>query len=345
MSRVESGRLRACNGFSLLELLTSIVILAFLVTIAAKSMGKFDKDVKIVAALKDMKAMQIAIVKGVYPDLGFIPCGIDKNASEERKMLEALFIPSYLFLERSAIIESLNDSTCLKEGYINVWEKYKSRGWQGPYMKGANGTLNATYFDKRFSTTEQKNFYLPAMLSPWAEICEEKALEAEQKGETDLAYEYRKGKYYQIFYPQITLTGPEFRYNTKGRLEPVGWLEPVCELSGNRIFIVCRGADCLPPPPSEPDYPYVDVADCLKCEALIRENALAGCKVNEKTIQGLRTCIKEKYENEYPGCYDGNPMPLEMRLATTDSRNENYMDITDDLVMSVFGRLVRSPLD
>ncbi len=56
--------------------------------------------------------------------------------------------------------------------------------------------------------------------------------------------------------------------------------------------------------------------------------------------------MKREYEAAYPECYeDIDPVPLEKRLSIMDPREEYYMDIDDDLVMSVFGSVIRSPLE
>ncbi len=328
------------KGFSLLELLVTMVILALFITIVAKSFGRFDEDIKIAAALRDMKAIQTTMVDRVYPDLGYIPCGIDDSDIDDRKMLEALFIPAYLFLERRQIKDLLEIPGCAKEGYgemgyVPEWEKYESKGWQGPYMKNAGGTIAATYFDKvAFPEKGCSHVYMDAMPAPWAEQCEEMARDAEEEGDPDLAKEYRKGKYYQIFYPQMTLTTPPYDQNS-------GWGDSVCEISRDGGYIICRGPDCL-----APKEPCVDVANYLKCEAGIKENAVETCKEDARSVDRLRECVKEIYENDYPGCYDDNDLvPLDQRLAITDPVNQYYMDIGDDLVMSVFGKVVRSPID
>lgn len=353
------AHLLACKAFTVLELLICIVILAFFVTIVATSTGKFDEDVKIAAALKDMKAIQTAIVDGVYPDLGYIPCGIDEFSTDERKTLEGLFVPTYLFLEREDfkdILDTKDKKRCVKEGYgeegyIDPWDKYVSKGWSGPYMKGAAGSLDATYFDEVSFPENSKgqHVYLPAMLTPWAEKCEKMAREAEQEDKPELAMEYRKGKYYQLFYPQATMTNAMYEHKEvhgERYYDFVGWEPLSCIISKDTAYIVCRGVDCLPPPPEDPYIDYVDVASKLACEAQEKEKAVEKCKPCCESVESLKACVKEEHDNAYPECYEDNdPVPLEKRLSIMDPRSKYYMDIGDDLVMSVFGSVVRSPME
>ena len=56
--------------------------------------------------------------------------------------------------------------------------------------------------------------------------------------------------------------------------------------------------------------------------------------------------MKAFYEKKYQQCYpDGNQETLEKRLAVTDPENELYLDLGDDLLISVFGKIIRSPMD
>ncbi len=328
------------KGFTLLELLTCLIVLAVFITIVAANTGRFGEDLKIAAALKDMKTIQAAIVNKLYPDFGYIPCGAGDGDTDERKRIEALFIPAYLFLERGEIRDMIPGvEECMKEGYIGEWDKYASKGWQGPYLASANSLFDATYFDKTgFPKTDDGNVWLPTLQTPWAESCEEMAREAEAEGDLNLAKKYRKGKYYQIFYPQLTLAGFTSTYGWNFNFE---WKPTLCQIPRSGACIVCRGSDCLPP-----EKPGIDVATFLGCEAAIREEAVSTCKPGCKSVGELKACVKEIYENEYPGCYqDGEAVPWEKRLGITVPENKYYMDIGDDIVMSLSGMVIRSPME
>ena len=354
-----------------------MVILGFFVTIMAMNTMKFNEDVKIAAALKDMSDIQTAITHGLHPDLGNIPC----NADYSDKSIEALFVPAYLFLEREEIKDIVETTEkCVKgeyKEYIDPWNKYQSSGLGGPYMKYPPGVLDATYFDEvNFpKDSEGRHAYMGALLTPWADKCEQMASDAEQEGELELAMEYRKGKYYQIYSPQkIVIPGcvrclikeshnqnnPDWRYTLKCNprwqsceCKEDGYWKNFCTIIRDNAYIICRGADCLPPPTDTGDR-YVDVAARLRCEAKIGEDAVEGCKNYaeaecaqpfrlpvkcESCLQNqFKICIKQEHDNAYP-------VPLEKMLSIMNPGYKGYMDIGDDLIMSVFGSVVRSPMD
>jgi hypothetical protein len=333
-----------------MELIICIVILSLLAAIAATRAGKFDEDVKIAAAMKDMRSIQRALMERLYPDLGFIPCGIDASSSDDRRALEPQFVPTYLFMERSELQKALKDPDCLKEGYVSDYDKYRSVGWRGPYMRKPSGMIDATYFDPDgFRVTNGNHVHLDALLTPWAQECEGMAEEAEKEGNADLALEYRKGKYYQIFYPQITLTSPVWGANhLEGYI--VGWTSPACEIPKDNAYIVSRGPDCLPPKARGPDLTAI-----LKCISQIKEKALSeeacgkitGASIAQAgSVAGMRACVKERFEHQFPECFeDRDAVPLERRLSIKNPGHPYYIDLGDDLLMSLSGKVVRSPLD
>jgi len=334
-----------------MELLAVIVILSLLVTIASKSAERLDEDVKVAAALKDMKAIQTALVERVLPDLGYIPCGVDAAATPARRTLEALFVPAYPFLERSGIQQMLGALDCLRQDYISDYDPYQSTGWRGPYMSGSNGTIDATDFDPAGfpATAGGAHVHLDAMLTPWAGECETLAVGAEDAGDPDLAREYRKGKYYQVLYPQITVTAPVMSpFVREGAV--TAWTRPTCEIPRDGSYIVCRGPDCLPPKTTG-----ADLDGILACTAKIREQALSQEACGKITsagvaaigsLSGLKACVKQAFTEQFAGCFkDKDPVPLDKRLGFKDPGHPYHIDIGDDLVMSLSGEVVRSPLD
>jgi hypothetical protein len=339
--------LHAAAGLTVMELLVCIVLLSLLVTLASTSARRLDGDVRYAAALKDMKAIQTALVEQVHPDLGYIPCGIDATSSDQRRELETLFVPLYPYMERSEIQVMLGALDCLDDGYISEYDRIQSAGWRGPYMNASNGTVDATYFDPiSFPAKDGSHVYLDALLTPWAQECEAKAEEAEEASNFDLAKEYRKGKYYQIFLPQLTYTYPEDWINQQ---YVASWVTPTCEIPRKGSYIVSRGADCLPP-----DAPEGDLAAILTCIAHIKENALSdkNCgKISSGYAQAgsmanLRKCVKDQLEDQFHLCFnDEEAVPLEKRLSITNPQSPFYIDIGDDLVVSLAGKVVRSPLD
>jgi hypothetical protein len=139
------------------------------------------------------------------------------------------------------------------------------------------------------------------------------------------------------------MTWPEFVHNIGKPFHFPEWNGPFyCEISRYGAHIVCRGADCLPP-----QEPQVDVAAYLKCEAEIKERVLQEVLSPKiTTLEELRAHMQQEYLAKCDECYDdGEAVPLEKRLSITDQSSKYYMDIGDDIVMSVFGKTLRSPLD
>jgi len=373
------------TGFTLLELLVVLIIIGFLVTAIGRTFRKVDKDVQYVAALSDMKAISDAIVKGIYPDLGCIPCtgedpvsAITSLCLDLKRCMEEIQEYTYQNTYWGEIYQCIeyqdltpecrellfllagqpsNDRKCGKNGILkskfteNIWNKYYSKGWRGPYIE-----CNATYYYNPEASEE--GYYLPAIATSWADKCEKMARKAEKNGDDDLAKEYRKGKYYQILKPLQT------------RCIEWGWIDHdwACieygwEIPKDTACIVCRGPDCLPG-----DNGNNDVQDYLSCEFSCQEKE--ECKgPYEKCLEGC----PEECQNSYPGlpswhwkikkCIENCEGDCEKvykecvtdcisecekgfkNLAITNPNNDDYMDIGDDIVMSVFSGIVRSPLE
>ncbi|MBE9571355.1 MAG: type II secretion system protein [Proteobacteria bacterium] len=68
-----------CPGYTLLEILTVLVIIGIMVTVTTIALygdrGRNLECLPVMSALNDMKAIQDAIVKGFYPDVGRVPRG------------------------------------------------------------------------------------------------------------------------------------------------------------------------------------------------------------------------------------------------------------------------------
>ncbi|MCK4824363.1 prepilin-type N-terminal cleavage/methylation domain-containing protein [bacterium] len=359
------AHLHTCTGFTLLELLIVLIIIGFLVTATGRTFRKVDKDGPITAALTDMKAIADAIVKGIYPDMGRIPCvGEDPvlttaclclGCSEEDQgeigqaadpiNLDELSLVSLECRELIFLLTGEKENIEKTKFIKKTWNKYYSKGWRGPYIE-ANAMIDATYFDPDLypPDVEDNHVNLPAITTPWADKCEKMAKEAEKNGDDDLAKQYRKGKYYQI-------------------LKPVKPVETVnkWEIPKDTACIVCRGPDCLPG-----DNGNNDVQDYLSCEFSCQERCAGRV---EECKEG---CTVEYCQGLYPGLSSGHYMikkcimECEMEcedldkcvndcvsecekgiknLAITNPDNDDYIDIGDDMIMFVFSGGVRSPLE
>jgi prepilin-type N-terminal cleavage/methylation domain-containing protein len=337
-------------GFTLLELLIVLIIIGFLMTAVGRTFRKVDKDVQITAALSDMKAISDAIVKGVYPDVGRIPCGGENpvfttsclclECSEKDQETIQAADPINLD-ELSPGCRELVSLLTGEKGNIKktkfikkTWNKYYSKGWRGPYIE-ASAMIDATYFDPDLypPDVEDNHVDLPAITTPWADKCERLAQKAEKNGDDDLAKQYRKGKYYQILQPaRIRCVDRDYNGNCTNY---------VWEIPKRAACIVCLGADCL----SRMTEDYIK--NCTQnCGESSKENCERTCKQKCGELGGhTRECIEKCYikckDERFASCFSKCVSKLEI----TDPSLRDYMDIGDDIVMFVFSGGVRSPLE
>jgi len=350
-----------CSGFTLLELLVVLIIIGFLVTAIGRTFRKVDKDAQYVAALSDMKAIADAIVKGIYPDLGYIPCTGEDPVSaitclclDLKRCMEEIQEYTYqntnpysgeicqcieyqdltpecrelLFLLAG---QRSNDKECGENGILkskfikNIWNKYYSKGYRGPYIE-----CNATYYYNPEASEE--GYYLPAIATPWADKCEKMAREAEKNGDDDLAKEYRKGKYYQILQPIKSCTTWSVRGGNY-QCASYGYVIPK-----NMACIVCNGPDCLP---SDMQAYLQDCANhCpdLDCEEFCRQECDIECG-SIVDYSRKQKCYEKCLPERYKKCINNDPCFSECASKLKDQ------DIGDDIVMFVFSGVVRSPLE
>ena len=328
-----------CKGYTLLELLTVLLIIGIMVTATAIAFygdsGKNLECLPVISAMDQMKAIQDAIVKGFYPDIGWIPC-----AGED-----PLFTTPYLCVEE-------------KIDAVEGWNKYYSSGWRGPYIK-AYTNLNATYFDPvSYPVDPDGNpVLLPAIATSWAEDCEKMARDVEAEGEDAASYEgycreqdltpeecameYRKGKYYQILKPaKKCIEWEQDRYGYSCKKE--AWIIPK-----DSAYIVCRGLDCLPGYKKE-DYSACESSCEATCQEKLQNACQSYCEQYPYWPGCIQDCCKDDYENVYNECLDGCYFECRgdiKNLKITDTHNPDYIDIGDDIVMFVFREGLRSPLE
>ncbi len=335
----------ACvQGFTVLEVLISVTLITLLATLVVTSMGKFDDDVKIAVALKDMKTLKTTLAQRVYPDMGKIPCGPREGADDKRKRMESLFVPAYLFME----IEMIRDMYKNDNGddsnnpykdhvipdYITQWAVYKSSGWRGPYLRGPTGAIDATYFaPEDFPKIAGSNVFLDAMLTPWADYCEEKAAAAEARGNQEMARLYRQGKYYHIVGPGKLYHGGKY------------------VIPPSTAVIVSRGSDCLPGARAVLDSivdPCIESCSSRWNVDSYCKEMCTGAKIPRNFV-AFKECTEDicplKLAQKSNECLRECSSAGFKALQVTDPDSPGYVDIGDDIIMSVFGNLRRSPME
>ena len=200
----DGGFSKVSEGFTFLEIVVSIACLGIILTIIISRFGKIADESTVIIALEEMRHIKEATRDGFYSDLGIIPedpgndgevassecpgCGDDdrpwfatrylclRNDGEGNPEYEEMYDFLKLHREDDAAKSLLE------------WDRYLCKGWRGPYME----------HDARENIKSNVTYPFPIVLSPWAEKCEDMALEAEDNGNYDDAEKLRRGKYYLI---------------------------------------------------------------------------------------------------------------------------------------------------
>ena len=313
-----------CHAFTLIEILTVLVIIGIMVTGTAiawqRVLGRVVEDVPVAAALGDMKAIKDAIVRSVYPDLGYIPCAAE----------DSVFTTSYL---------SFGYDQVEIDG-VDAWNKYRSKGWRGPYIE-PNSTLNATYFDPDLYPPDQdgNDISFGAIATPWAQKCEELAIQVKDQ-DPQLAKEYRKGKYYHILKPEQTRCVERDQFGTCIKY---GWA-----ISSGSACIVCRGENCLPGPAEKHVRTCTETCtETCDAEGTCKPKCEAICAGVDRSMRPacLKKCNVPCYEEVNKKCIAPCYSKCVRKLKIAEPDDPDYIDISDDVVMFVFRGSTRSPLD
>jgi prepilin-type N-terminal cleavage/methylation domain-containing protein len=218
------------RGFTLLELLAALVIIGFLVTIVSNRVQGLGDDACVIAALNGMKTVSAA-AREFHCDFGVIPEEIvrvkkqDDSVNDKRNQ-NPEYASRFLGLDKDCSDETLRaymeDGTfdypdLLEDGHAGCYDmalclqdllgmttkrsvlELLLHDWRGNYVR-SNAMFNATELDPDAYPADPDGnpVYLPVIATPWADAIESEALEAAKKGKTELAQEFRRGKYYQI---------------------------------------------------------------------------------------------------------------------------------------------------
>lgn len=207
---INDKRPNASPGFTLLELIVVTAIIMTFVAMAAARFGSVSEHAGVMTALEEMNNIKNAITDMFYPDLGKIPedpgtDGEPGSGDDDRPW----YATRYLCLKDDRDIEDKENNADpdpdsetpeytemlkfldSKKGML-VWDRYKQKGWRGPYME------HDTY-DRlaRIGMSQDEN-YFPLIATPWSDKCEKLAQQAEESGDDIDAEKFRRGKYYLI---------------------------------------------------------------------------------------------------------------------------------------------------
>ncbi len=119
-ARTQIYRLGQCDGFTLIELVIVMVVLAIVAAVAIPRMGDVAENSKITTTKEEMRRLKVAI-------LG------DPSLSSAGKLTSRGYSGDV-----GALPGALVDLT-IKPGSVSVYNKFTRLGWNGPYVDSANG--------------------------------------------------------------------------------------------------------------------------------------------------------------------------------------------------------------
>ncbi len=194
----------AGSGFTFLEIMVSMVCLGIFLLLLMPRFGDVADESAIIIAIEEMRQIKEAVRDGFYADLGSIPEDPGKDGELASSSCTGCgdddrpwFATRYLCLrndgQENPEYEEMSDFLRQLKGKdtaeaLLTWDRYLKKGWRGPYMEQ----------DTRVALNSDDEYPFGLILSPFAEKCEETALEAENSGESGEAEKLRRGKYYLI---------------------------------------------------------------------------------------------------------------------------------------------------
>jgi len=201
------------TGFTLMELLVSLFIIAMLAAAVAAVFGNLGREADVICALNEMKTIKSAITDYFYNDLGYIPQDFGENpaTTKDDKPWHAT---RYLCLAKDPQIEKdfaniTYDSLDVESkemckflayqlGYSNPkesfgnykhllkWDKLFRKGWNGPYVEA-----DAAYKDKEGN-------YLPVIANPWANKFKDNLKKAYEENNQEEIDKWEAASFYWI---------------------------------------------------------------------------------------------------------------------------------------------------
>jgi len=190
------------GAYSLLEILMVLACLGAFFMVVGARYGKITRDAGVTIALQEMAHIKESVRDHFYPDLGVIPqdpgedgalasnncrnCGEDDRPWYATRFLclrnDGDGNPEYE--DMLAFLSGLMGED-IATGKL-TWDRHYQKGWRGPYLEQ----------DLRERIDSDVSYALPIITTPWADVCEELAQQAEDSGNAEEAERIRRGKYY-----------------------------------------------------------------------------------------------------------------------------------------------------
>jgi len=220
------------NGFTVLELLAILSIIAFLALAVGSHLANVTKEAQLTTALEEMDNLKDAIGSRFYPDLGCIPYDpgpdLEPHTGDDRPWLSTRYLcladdrsdttqppdsaenpqshAMWVFL-RSQInpADPKDESAKATATGKLTWDRYRQKGWRGPYME----------HDTLARISDDESHAMPLVATPWFDHCEALALDAEKSRDKTAANALRKGKFYLITADTIEATDGSISFDRR----------------------------------------------------------------------------------------------------------------------------------
>ena len=193
------------KAYTFLEILVALTCISVFCMVTASRYGQITQAAGVTVALQEMVQIKEAVRDHFYPDLGVIPQDPGEDGAfasgscqscgdDDRPWLATRYLclrndgegnPEYESM-RAFLAGLMTDDAAV--GKL-TWDRYYQRGWRGPYLEQES---------REQITTADGAYAFPLVTTPWADVCEALARQAEDDGDTREAQRIRRGKYYLI---------------------------------------------------------------------------------------------------------------------------------------------------
>ena len=187
------------NGFSLLELIVTLVIITMLAIMLSSHMAGIVGGASNTCALEEMNNIKRAVTDMFYSNLGCLPEDLTQPWYSTRFLClrddrdDAADDPDEIESPECYDMWTFLGGDNAAKARL-VWDRYKQKGWNGPYMDQDVSVR----LDPDGAENPRGLVFLPLVATPWFDKCETLAKQREDEGDVILAEEYRRGRYYFI---------------------------------------------------------------------------------------------------------------------------------------------------
>lgn len=196
------------NGFTLLEFVVVLFIISMMAFFVASTLGTVTDKAAVNTAIEEMYNIKKSITDFFYPDLGVVPQDFGDNPAD-RHSARPWFATRFLCIqddrpglkgtpypletpeayEMGMLLTGNNESVISSVTAMLSWDRYRQKGWRGPYMEQDGTAMTGSTYN---------NYFYPMVATPWADACEAMAQAMEDQDDLEEAEKFRRARYYLI---------------------------------------------------------------------------------------------------------------------------------------------------